>query len=82
MAENGLFVSPWFCHHPFDWVSQGFPLKGIGIGPLLFDFLPVHDSLVHVESPSDNGVRSFAVIENVQKKASIPAGRVMGISTA
>ena len=50
--------------------------------PSLFDFLQVHDSLVYAESPSDDGVRSFAVIENIQKKASIPAGRVMGISTA
>ena len=50
--------------------------------PTLFDFLQVHDSLVYAQSPSDDGVRSFAVIENMQKKASIPAGRVMGISTA
>jgi hypothetical protein len=37
--------------------------------PSLFDFLQVHDSLVYAESPSDDGVRSFAVIENIQKKS-------------
>jgi hypothetical protein len=53
-----------------------------GISPLSFDCLPVHDPLIHVDTSSDDDVRLFALIENDQKKASIPAGRVMGISTA
>nr|WP_272159715.1 hypothetical protein [Synechococcus sp. AH-551-C10] len=63
-----------------DWVSRGFPVRGIS--PLSFDCLPVHDPLIHVDTSSDDDVRLFALIENDQKKASIPAGRVMGISTA